>query len=44
MFVHRVEIRRKHFLSGDRAKGGALCRDIVSALVARERRIPSLEA
>ncbi|WP_433706651.1 DUF7686 domain-containing protein [Paraburkholderia sacchari] len=29
---------------GDRAKAGALCRDIVSAIIARERRIPSLEA
>jgi hypothetical protein len=45
----RIELRNRSdefdgCLYGDRAKAGALCRDIVSVLVARERRMPLLEA
>ncbi|MGF6918490.1 hypothetical protein OKW28_002663 [Paraburkholderia sp. 40] len=41
----RVQIaKERDALKGDRAKAGALRRDMVSVIVARERRIPSLEA
>ena len=39
----KVKLRRDA-LDGERAKAGALCRDMASTIVVRERRIPSLEA